>query len=96
MQFDLFIHQNYADASLEYLACDLGASLQELVLDRCIHVTDVGIGHIAAMTSIQRLFLRYGLVRLVFDCLFACWFLFVRFFYFSPTSPTLESAISPL
>ena len=49
-----------ADASLEYLACDLGGSLHELVLDRCIHVTDVGIGHIAAMTSIQRLFLRFA------------------------------------
>uniref|UniRef100_T1GU39 ATP synthase subunit s, mitochondrial n=1 Tax=Megaselia scalaris TaxID=36166 RepID=T1GU39_MEGSC len=46
------------DASLEYIACDLN-QLEELTLDRCVHITDIGVGYISTMLSLTALFLRW-------------------------------------
>jgi F-box/leucine-rich repeat protein 16 len=47
------------DASLEYIACDLADSLKELILDRCVHVTDIGLGYAATMGKLTTLSLRW-------------------------------------
>ena len=48
-----------SDASLEYIACDLADVLRELVLDRCIHVTDIGLGYAATMSRLSSLSIRW-------------------------------------
>ena len=46
------------DAALEYIACDLN-NLSELTLDRCVHVTDIGIGYISTMLELKTLSVRW-------------------------------------
>ncbi|KOB73216.1 F-box/LRR-repeat protein 16, partial [Operophtera brumata] len=53
------------DNALEYIACDLN-HLEELTLDsycsltdRCVHITDIGVGYISTMQSLVALFLRW-------------------------------------
>ncbi|KAG9509033.1 F-box/LRR-repeat protein 16 [Fragariocoptes setiger] len=47
------------DAALECIACDLSDSLNELIVDRCIHVTDVGLGYLSTMPNLHVLSLRW-------------------------------------
>lgn len=46
------------DTALEVIACDLG-QLQELILDRCIHVSDVGVGYLSTLSSLRTLSIRW-------------------------------------
>uniref|UniRef100_A0A8C6UT60 F-box and leucine-rich repeat protein 16 n=1 Tax=Neogobius melanostomus TaxID=47308 RepID=A0A8C6UT60_9GOBI len=43
---------------LVYIACDLH-KLEELVLDRCVRVTDTGLGYLSTMSSLRSLYLRW-------------------------------------
>lgn len=46
------------DLSLECLACDL-RHLRELVLDRNVHITDLGLGYLATMANLTLLYVRW-------------------------------------
>ncbi|XP_054159279.1 F-box/LRR-repeat protein 16-like [Oppia nitens] len=48
-----------SDASLEYIACDLSDTLTHLILDRCLHITCIGMGYVATMTRLYHLSLRW-------------------------------------
>lgn len=47
------------DASLECIACDLGDTLTDLILDRNVHITDVGIGYLSTMSRLTLLHIRW-------------------------------------
>uniref|UniRef100_A0A6G1SLW2 F-box/LRR-repeat protein 16 n=1 Tax=Aceria tosichella TaxID=561515 RepID=A0A6G1SLW2_9ACAR len=46
------------DLSLECLACDL-RHLRELILDRNVHITDLGLGYLATMADLTLLYVRW-------------------------------------
>ncbi|CAH8573261.1 unnamed protein product [Schistosoma turkestanicum] len=46
------------DSGLECVACDL-ILLKKLLLDRCIELTDMGISHLATMSNLQHLSVRW-------------------------------------
>ncbi|CAG2111799.1 unnamed protein product, partial [Medioppia subpectinata] len=48
-----------SDAALEYIACDLSDTLTHLILDRCLHITCIGMGYVATMTRLCHLSLRW-------------------------------------
>nr|XP_027195443.1 F-box/LRR-repeat protein 16-like [Dermatophagoides pteronyssinus] len=58
-QLDLSWCPRISDAALEFIACDLADTLQTLVLDRCLHVTDIGLGYLATMANLQHLSVRW-------------------------------------
>lgn len=47
------------DSSLECIACDLGDTLTDLVLDRNVHITDAGLGYLTMMTVLSLLHIRW-------------------------------------
>ncbi|RWS31613.1 F-box/LRR-repeat protein 16-like protein [Leptotrombidium deliense] len=58
-KLDLSWCSRVSDAALEYIACDLSDVLNELILDRTPHVTDIGLGYIATMSHLTTLTLRW-------------------------------------
>ena len=48
-----------SDGALEFIACDLAKSLIELILDRCINITDNGLGFVATMSRLEVLSIRW-------------------------------------
>ncbi|KAI1301908.1 F-box/LRR-repeat protein 16 [Halotydeus destructor] len=58
-KLDLSWCARISDAALEYVACDMSDTLEELVLDRCVHLSDIGLGYLATMTKLSTLSLRY-------------------------------------
>nr|XP_046912524.1 F-box/LRR-repeat protein 15-like isoform X1 [Dermatophagoides farinae] len=58
-QLDLSWCPRISDAALEFIACDLADTLQTLVLDRCLHVTDIGLGYLATMANLTHLSVRW-------------------------------------
>lgn len=47
------------DSSLECIACDLGDTLTDLVLDRNVHITDAGLGYLTMMSNLTLLYIRW-------------------------------------
>ena len=58
VSLDLSWCPRITDAALEYIACDL-THLEELTLDRCVHISDIGVGYISTMLALGSLFLRW-------------------------------------
>ncbi|CAM9651493.1 unnamed protein product [Lampetra fluviatilis] len=58
LALDLSWCPRITDAALEAIACELHR-LQELVLDRCVRVTDLGLGYLSTMPSLRSLNLRW-------------------------------------
>lgn len=58
-RLDLSWCSRITDASLECIACDLGDSLTDLILDRNVHITDAGLGYLAMMSKLSLLYIRW-------------------------------------